>query len=280
MSKLKISWTEMTWNPVTGCTKISEGCYNCYAAKMAERLRLMGQPKYANGFNVTIHPESLHDPYKWKKPSMVFVNSMSDLFHPDVPTSFIKQVFDVMNENPQHIFQVLTKRPNRMLSISHLLTWSSNIWMGVSVESDRHYDRIASLRSTSAAIKFLSLEPLLSSLPKLNLQGIDWVIVGGESGFKARPMNAEWVRNIRDLCKKQHVPFFFKQWSGFHPKNKGCLLDGREHKEFPNTVVSIYPESGKRISIDMDNENEHYNNRHHGNRIKVNIRIYPFKKAN
>jgi protein gp37 len=234
MSNSKISWTEKTWNPVTGCTKITSGCQNCYAEKMACRLKAMGQVKYEKGFEVVTHPEVLDDPYRWRKPSLVFVNSMGDLFHKDVPQWFIHRVFGVMKTNPRHIFQLLTKRSDRLLKESLNLKWTENIWMGVTVESSQYYSRIDNLRMTGAAVKFLSLEPLLTPLPDLNLQGIDWVIVGGESGANARPMQKEWVTEIRDQCKAAGVAFYFKQWSGFQPKKKGCLLEGTEYKEFPN----------------------------------------------
>ena len=234
MSATKISWTEKTWNPVTGCTKISSGCQNCYAEKMACRLKAMGQPKYENGFEVEVHPEVLDQPYKWRKPSLVFVNSMGDLFHKDVPIQFIKRVFGVMNTNPRHIFQVQTKRADLLEKYSGKLNWTENIWQGVTVESSQYYSRIDKLRRTNATVKFLSLEPLLSPLPDLNLQGIDWVIVGGESGANARPMQKEWVTEIRDQCRAAGIAFYFKQWSGFQPKKKGCLLEGVEYKEFPN----------------------------------------------
>jgi len=236
MAQTKIEWTEVSWNPSTGCTKISEGCLHCYAEKMTHRLKAMGQEKYKNDFKLTAHDDSLLEPYSWNKPRIVFVNSMSDLFHKDMPVSFIKKVFKVMNENPKHIFQVLTKRADILEKHSEKLSWSDNIWMGVTVESDKHYDRIKSLKNTGAKIKFLSCEPLLSPLSKMNIRGMDWIIVGGESGPGARPMQKEWVTEIRDKCKAQKVPFFFKQWGGTNKKKAGSMLDGKKYKEFPKII--------------------------------------------
>jgi protein gp37 len=233
MAQTKIEWTEVSWNPSTGCTKISEGCKYCYAEKMAHRLKAMGQNKYRNDFELTIHEDSLKEPYSWRKPQIVFVNSMSDLFHQDMPLSFIKKVFAVMNDNPRHIFQVLTKRADILEKYSPLLIWSENIWMGVSIESDKYLYRADALRKTGAFIKFLSCEPLLSSISNINLFEIDWVIVGGESGSNARPVKKEWVVEIKDKCQSQNIPFFFKQWGGFNKKKAGCLLDGVEYKKIP-----------------------------------------------
>ncbi len=223
----------MTWNPTTGCTKISDGCKFCYAEIMSRRLKAMGQPKYRNGFKLTLHPDTLNIPYTWKKPKLVFVNSMSDLFHKDVPLDYIREVFRVMRDNPMHTFQLLTKRADILAEYSPLLEWTPNIWMGVSVENQKVIQRIDYLRSTGAFIKFLSLEPLLGPLPGLNLHDIDWVIVGGESGPKARPMKKEWVLEIRDQCKETGVKFFFKQWGGFKKKKAGRKLDGRLYNEMP-----------------------------------------------
>jgi protein gp37 len=234
MAQTKIEWTEVSWNPSTGCTKISDGCLHCYAEKMAKRLKAMGQKKYCNGFKLTLHDEVLQEPYSWRKPRIAFVNSMSDLFHKDMPVSFIKKVFNVMNENPQHVFQVLTKRADILEKHSDKLTWSDNIWLGVTVENNKHYDRIKLLKNTGAKIKFLSCEPLLSSMSKINLKGIDWVIVGGESGPGARPMQKEWVIEIRDKCQKLDIPFFFKQWGGTNKKKTGSLLDGLSYKQLPS----------------------------------------------
>ncbi len=232
----KIEWTDSTWNPVTGCTKISHGCKYCYAERMAKRLQLAGVKKYKDGFQVAVHTSALEEPTRWKKPRMVFVNSMSDLFHKDVTTDFILSVFHTMNQSPQHIFQVLTKRPGRVLKINRKLPWTQNIWMGTSIESERWQSRLDDLKSTDAHVKFLSLEPLLGPLPNLDLDGIDWVIVGGESGPKARPMCIEWVREIRDMCIEKKTPFFFKQWGGVFKKRTGRTLDGRVWNQFPATM--------------------------------------------
>lgn len=228
-----IEWTESTWNPVTGCTKISQGCKHCYAERMANRLRAMGQPNYRNGFRLTLQPQMLELPLSWLKPQVVFVNSMSDLFHRDVPADFILRVFDVMRRASWHRFQVLTKRSGRLREIDKALEWPENVWMGVSVESEAHRSRIDDLRETRAAIKFLSLEPLLSPLPRLNLDRIDWVIVGGESGPGARPMDPAWVLDLRDQCLNSDVPFFFKQWGGFNKKATGRVLDGKVWDQMP-----------------------------------------------
>ncbi len=228
-----IEWTETTWNPVTGCTKISHGCKFCYADRMAKRLQAMGVDKYRNGFSVTLHPSTLKDPLKWRKPRLVFVNSMSDLFHEEVSLSFIKAVFETMNQASHHTFQVLTKRPNRVLNLNQHLTWSPNIWLGTSIESQRWQFRLEELRATGAQTKFLSLEPLLGPLSGIPLNGIDWVIVGGESGPGARPMEPDWVREIRDSCLQKDVPFFFKQWGGVLKKRAGRVLDGRTWDQMP-----------------------------------------------
>ena len=233
MSQSSIEWTEMTWNPTTGCSKISQGCKFCYAEIMSKRLQAMGIEKYKDNFKVRIHPDELKKPYKWKKSKIVFVNSMSDLFHPEVPISFIQDVFTVMRENPQHVFQVLTKRSERLLELSEKLRWTHNIWMGVSVESTEVKKRIKHLRKTDAKVKFLSLEPLLGPLKKLNLKKIDWVIVGGESGHKPRPMEADWVLDIQKQCEDKEVPFFFKQWGGKNKKKAGRILNGRTYDEMP-----------------------------------------------
>lgn len=236
MSKSKIEWTETTWNPVTGCTKISPGCANCYAERMAKRLKAMGQANYRNGFELAVHEKSLELPLKMKKPHTIFVNSMSDLFHSGVNDSFIYKVFEVMNETPRHIYQVLTKRADRLPAINKFLDWSENIWMGVSVENNDYKSRINLLRKTDAHVKFLSVEPLLGPLGKLNLKGIDWVIVGGESGPGARPMEEKWVLEVRDQCVEQHVPFFFKQWGGVNKKKNGRLLEGTTWSQMPYTA--------------------------------------------
>lgn len=228
-----IEWTESTWNPVTGCNKISPGCKHCYAERMAYRLQAMGQPNYANGFDVTLHERTLQLPLKWKKPQTIFVNSMSDLFHKDVPVEFILRAFDVMRRANWHQFQILTKRSARLLELDPILPWASHIWMGVSVETEDCLFRIDHLRHTAAQVKFLSLEPLLGPLQRLNLKAIDWVIVGGESGPGARPMNPLWVINIRNQCQKAGVPFFFKQWGGTKKKKNGRELEGRTWDEMP-----------------------------------------------
>ncbi len=234
MRKSKIEWTESTWNPVTGCSKVSSGCLNCYAERMARRLKAMGQRNYRNGFKVTCHRHTLSMPLGWKKPQMIFVNSMSDLFHKDVPVEFILEIFSTMREAHQHQYQILTKRADRLAELSPELPWQDNIWMGVTVESADHKDRIDYLRYTGAAVKFLSLEPLLDDLGELKLNGIDWVIVGGESGPGARAIEAEWVRNIREQCIAQNVAFFFKQWGGVNKKKAGRELDGRIWSQMPS----------------------------------------------
>ena len=228
-----IEWTESTWNPVTGCSKISPGCLNCYAERMALRLQAMGQRNYARGFRVTIHPHALRLPLKWKKPRMVFVNSMSDLFHERVPVGFVEQVFRVMHQADWHQYQILTKRSERLMELDAVLGWAPYIWMGVTVESREYTFRIEHLRQTGAAIKFLSLEPLLGPIPDLDLEGIDWVVVGGESGPGARPMRREWARDVRDQCRRAGVPFFFKQWGGTDRKKAGRVLDGRTWDQMP-----------------------------------------------
>jgi protein gp37 len=230
-----IEWTEATWNPVTGCSKISPGCKNCYANRLALRLQAMGQPNYRNGFDVTLHSQTLEIPLNWKRSKTIFVNSMSDLFHKEVPTEFIEKVFSTMRQAYWHRFQVLTKRPDRVKHLDLILDWTKNIWMGTSVESPEFAFRIDALRETRARIKFLSIEPLLKRCPDLDLNGIDWVIVGGESGPGARPMKPDWVREIRDQCKDQKVAFFFKQWGGTFKKRTGRVLDGRTWDELPES---------------------------------------------
>jgi protein gp37 len=235
MAHSAIEWTEQTWNPTTGCTKISQGCKFCYAEVMAKRLHAMGIEKYKNGFQITIHPEVLDVPRKWK-PSIIFVNSMSDLFHEKIPLEYIQKVFNVMNECPQHQFQVLTKRSDLLAEYSKYLTWTENIWMGVSVEDERVMNRIEDLKRSLAKIKFLSLEPLIGPLSNLNLKGIDWVIVGGESGHKSRKIEKKWVMEIRDQCQEANVPFFFKQWGGVNKKISGRILDGKTYDEMPRKI--------------------------------------------
>ncbi|MBI2969050.1 MAG: phage Gp37/Gp68 family protein [Bacteroidetes bacterium] len=256
MAQSSIEWTELTWNPTTGCSKISAGCKFCYAEIMSMRLKAMGQEKYKNGFKLTLHPDELKRPYEWKKPSTVFVNSMSDLFHKDVPLSFIKKVFKVMNDTPQHTYQILTKRGDVLYKYNTQLNWTKNIWMGVSVENEKVVERIDYLRKTHAQVKFLSLEPLIGPLNNLNLKNIHWVIVGGESGPKAREIKFEWVWDIKKQCKKANVLFFFKQWGRpkfninpddptidiehKHHAKGGSMLNGRTYREMPNKSVPAY----------------------------------------
>lgn len=249
MAQSSIEWTQLTWNPTTGCDKISAGCKFCYAEIMTRRLQAMGQEKYKDGFELRIHPDTLRIPYTWNGRKIVFVNSMSDLFHKDVPLEFVQQVFAVMNDLPQHTFQVLTKRADRLLQLHTELNWTKNIWMGVSVENEKVMSRIDYLRKTNAKTKFLSLEPLIGPLPNLNLKKIDWAIVGGESGPKARPVKKEWVLEIKKQCEKQDVAFFFKQWGKpqfnvnqtdptiekDHPQHAkgGCQINGNIYRAMP-----------------------------------------------
>lgn len=242
-----IEWTEVTWNPVTGCDRVAAGCDNCYALTLAKRLKAMGAEKYQNdgdprtsgpGFGVTLHPASLAQPHGWRLPKVVFVNSMSDLFHAKVPVSFIRDVFDVIRETPRHTYQVLTKRAHRMERVADRLEWPDNLWMGVSVESAEVTSRIDRLRRTPAAVRFLSCEPLLTALPNLELDGVNWVIAGGESGPRARPMDAAWVEDLRDQCLDAGVPFFFKQWGGRTPKQHGRELDGRTWDDMPELALA------------------------------------------
>ncbi|WP_153123213.1 DUF5131 family protein [Peribacillus tepidiphilus] len=228
-----IEWTEATWNPVTGCTKVSEGCRHCYAERMAKRLYAMGNPRYTNGFEVTLHHDLIDTPRKWVKPRKIFVNSMSDLFHDQIPLDFIQKVFITMNETPQHTYQILTKRPHRALELSNNLSFTPNIWMGTSVENESVLNRIHFLRQIPSMIRFLSCEPLLGPLSNLDLTDIHWVIVGGESGPGARPMEADWVREIRDQCFEQNVAFFFKQWGGVQKHRYGRELDNKIYNEYP-----------------------------------------------
>lgn len=232
----KIEWTEATWNPVTGCTKISRGCRNCYAERMARRLRAMGQRRYRNGFRVTLHPDALSLPARWAEGKRVFVNSMSDLFHRDVPFEFILRCFDTMRQADRHIYQVLTKRPERMLEFARTRLdgpWPAHVWAGTTVESADYKWRVDYLRRVPAPIRFLSVEPLLGPLGRIDLRGIRWVIAGGESGPHARPMNAEWVREVRGRCRADGIAFFFKQWGGVNKKAAGRVLDGRRWEEYP-----------------------------------------------
>ena len=238
-SMSKIEWTEATWNPVSGCSKVSSGCLNCYAERMAYRLQKMGNPNYRNGFDVTLHPHLLEAPLSWKKSRLVFVNSMSDLFHEEVSVEFIQQVFETMRRAHWHTFQVLTKRSERLVDLAPSLAWPSNVWMGVSVEDSDVVERIDHLRKVGSAVRFLSLEPLLGPLPDLNLHGIHWVIVGGESGPGARLMEPSWVSDIKEQCENSHVPFFFKQWGGVFKKRNGRKLEGKTWDELPRRRVLI-----------------------------------------
>lgn len=237
-----IEWTELTWNPVTGCDRVSPGCAHCYALDLAARLKRMGQPKYQRdgarrssgpGFGVTLHPQTLAEPLRWRTPRVVFVNSMSDLFHEEIPDDFIAQVFETMGRAHWHVFQILTKREERLAAMAPDLPWPPNVWMGVSVENRRFVHRVDSLRDVPAAVRFISAEPLLGPLDDLRLDGMGWVIVGGESGAKHRPIRAEWVRTVRDACFAANIPFFFKQWGGLRAKSGGRLLDGQEWSQMP-----------------------------------------------
>ncbi|MBX7044296.1 MAG: phage Gp37/Gp68 family protein [Ignavibacteria bacterium] len=236
-----IEWTESSWNPLTGCNKISPGCKYCYAERLSKRLKAMGLDSYKNGFKLTLHKHLIEQPLKWKKSQVIFVNSMSDLFHKEVPEDFIVSVFETMKKAYWHNFQVLTKRSERLLEMNKILTqknlWADNIWMGVSVENEDYKFRINDLRQTNAKIKFLSLEPLLGPLEKLNLKKIDWVIVGGESGFKARKIEEEWVLDIKKQCKESKVAFFFKQWGGKNKKKTGRLLQGKTWDDMPKFKI-------------------------------------------
>jgi protein gp37 len=244
-----IEWTDATWNPVTGCTKISPGCKYCYAERMSRRLKAMGQSNYANGFQLTLQRQMLELPLAWRRPRRIFVNSMSDLFHDDVPVEYIQRVFDVMGTASWHQYQVLTKRSKRLVKLDRLLQWHPSIWMGVSVENQRYVSRIDDLRRTSARVKFLSLEPLLGPLQNLDLTGIDWVIVGGESGPKARPMAAEWVEEIRDQCIEAGVAFFFKQWGGVFKKHTGRTLANRTWDEMPRPIAPSHSLSPNELTV-------------------------------
>lgn len=240
MADSYIDWTDKVWNPITGCTKTSAGCKNCYAERFTKELQDKGEQKYKDGFKIVkCHPECLREPYKWKKPEKVFVNSMSDLFHKDVPLDFIKQVFRVINDNDQLVFQILTKRAERLLECDPLLKWTNNIWMGVSVENEAVKYRIDLLRECHAKLKFLSIEPLIGSLGELNLNGIDWVIVGGENAPEARPMKEEWILDIQRQCNEQNVLFFFKQWGG-RTGHGSCLLNGKEYREIPTYEPAFF----------------------------------------
>lgn len=237
MATSSIEWTNSTWNPVTGCSKVSPGCKNCYAERLSKRLKSMGIRKYKNGFKVAIHEDTLSLPLDWKNPRRIFVNSMSDLFHEDVPFWFIEEVFSVMRQAEWHQFQILTKRSKRLLELSNKIKWPANVWMGVSVEDNEYAFRIDDLRQIKSAVKFLSLEPLIGPLPNLNLTDIDWVIVGGESGPGARVVLEEWILDIRDQCIQNGIPFFFKQWGGVNKKLSGRLLQGIEWNQYPKLNI-------------------------------------------
>ena len=230
-----IEWTEATWNPVTGCTKVSAGCKNCYAERLSLRLQAMGKPHYRNGFRLALHEDALEIPSRWRSSRIIFVNSMSDLFQEDVPLVFIQRVFAVMVACPQHTFQILTKRPNIAAKLASKLEWPDNVWLGTSVENAAVLGRVKQLRNVPAAIRFLSVEPLLGPIPRLPLTGIHWLIVGGESGPGARRIDPEWVRQIRDRCIARGVPFFFKQWGGTNKKKTGRKLDGRYWNQMPQS---------------------------------------------
>ena len=233
-TKSRIEWTGSTWNPITGCDKVSPGCDHCYAERMARRLQAMGVAKYRNGFKVTLHPDVLSAPIRWKKPHLVFVNSMADIFHKDVPIEYIQRIFEVMRSCPQHVFQVLTKRSKRMVRVSGQLPWPDNVWLGVTVETARYRFRIDDLRKTPARIKWLSLEPLLGPLGEVDLTDIDWAVVGGESGPGARPVQEEWILEIRRRCRRSGTAFFFKQWGGVNKKRTGRTLRGKIYDEMPD----------------------------------------------
>jgi protein gp37 len=236
--KSQIEWTEATWNPVTGCTKVSAGCKNCYAERLALRLQAMGNRRYKNGFHITLHEDVVDLPKSWRIPRMIFVNSMSDLFHEQVPLRFIQRVFATMRDCPQHTFQILTKRSDRVLAVASKIEWPRNVWMGVSVEDSRVLSRIDDLRRVPAKIRFLSCEPLIGSLTRIDLRNIHWVIVGGESGPFARPMKIEWVREIFRACRKADVPFFFKQWGGVRKHITGRRLNGKTYNEMPARIAA------------------------------------------
>jgi protein gp37 len=233
MTKTKIEWTESSWNPITGCSKISDGCLNCYAEKMALRLKAMGTKGYENGFEVTLQNHQLERPLKLKKPQMIFVNSMSDIFHEKVPQDYILKIFETMNKADWHIFQVLTKRPERLEELREKINWTKNIWLGTTIESNKYIDRVKFIKETQANIKFISFEPLIDSVKDIDIDGIDWVIVGGESGSGSRAIKKEWIYEIKEKCDKLNIPFFFKQWGGTNKKKSGRLLDGKIYDEMP-----------------------------------------------
>jgi protein gp37 len=233
VSSLKIPQNWFSWNPVTGCDRISLGCAHCYAEKMAHRLQKMGQAKYKNGFAVTLHNDALALPLSWKKPRLIFVNSMSDIFHKDVPLEFIRKIFEVMRQADWHIFQILTKRSERMAKLAPSLDWPENVWAGVTVESDKYINRLSDLCQVPSAVRFVSMEPLLGPIPNFPIEGLDWIVLGGESGPGARPMEKAWVIEIRNRCIQNGIPFFFKQWGGFNRKETSCLFEGKYYHEMP-----------------------------------------------
>jgi len=237
-SKSDIEWTEATWNPVTGCSPFSDGCKHCYALRMAKRLQAMGNKRYVNGFNVTLHHDLISLPLTWNKPRLIFVNSMSDLFHEQIPFDFIKRIFLTMERTSHHTYQVLTKRAERLAELAKMLDWPDNVWAGVTIESGKYTYRADLLRSVPAAVRFLSVEPMVGEIESINLSGIDWVITGGESGPGARPMLKDWARSMRDQCITSKVPFFFKQWGGVHKKKSGKMLDGKLWEEYPEICLS------------------------------------------
>ncbi len=273
MASSKIEWTESTWNPVTGCTKISAGCQHCYAERMAKRLKAMGQLNYRNGFEVTLHEQVLEYPLLWKKPKTIFVNSMSDLFHEEIPDHFIKKVFDTMKRAYWHKFQVLTKRSSRLKELATQLDWPENVWMGVTVENTKVKNRIDDLRAVPAFIRFLSLEPLLESLGYLNLNNMHWVIVGGESGPGARPMDKEWIKDIKKQCLVENVPFFFKQWGGVNKKKSGRILDGQVWDEMPNMPIKSMT-----LLEDIEHNNAIHANSQHVTDFSGNSNMIPSVK--
>ena len=260
MNRTNIQWSYSTWNPVTGCSKISPGCKNCYAEKIAKRLESMGQKKYKHGFKLTLHENTLDKPLKMKKPHKIFVNSMSDLFHKDVPFDFIEKIFKIMNRAQRHQFQILTKRSKRLLAIADKLKWTPNIWMGVSVENNNYKYRIDNLQKTGSFIKFICFEPLLGFVENPDFSNIDWVIAGGESGVGSRRVKEEWILKIRDSCIRQNVPFFFKQWGGVDRKKSGRILQGKLWEQFPDVEGKIaklpvderYPGEAAQLYLDLE----------------------------
>lgn len=236
-----IEWTESTWNPVTGCSKVSPGCAHCYAETFAERWRGIPGHAYEQGFDLRLWPARVEQPLRWRRPRMIFVNSMSDLFHEEIPFEFLREIFDVMVMAEQHTFQILTKRHERLMELAPLLPWPPNVWMGVTIENRRFVHRADALRSVDSAVRFISAEPLLGPLEGLDLSGIDWVIAGGESGPRFRPVKPNWLRDLRDRCQAEDVAYFFKQWGGIRSKTGGRTLDGRTWDEMPASAVAVMP---------------------------------------